>query len=106
KISENRQKQQDKKLKKKEEIEKIPSPVEEDVVDVAYSFEETEHGQLEVQLMEDVLEEQDDASFSVPNVTNEDYTLPPVSLLAEPVKHTQQRKISNSKHGRVTRRNV
>ena len=94
KISENRQKQQDKKLKKKEEIEKIPSPVEEDVVDVAYSFEETEHGQLEVQLMEDVLEEQDDASFSVPNVTNEDYTLPPVSLLAEPVKHTQQKEKS------------
>ena len=94
KISENRQKQQDKKLKKKEEIEKIPSPVEEDVVDVAYSFEKTEHGQLEVQLMEDVLEEQDDASFSVPNVTNEDYTLPPVSLLAEPVKHTQQKEKS------------
>lgn len=94
KISENRQKQQDKKLKEKEEIEKIPSSVEEDVVDVAYSFEETEHGQLEVQLMEDVLEEQDDASFSMPNVTNEDYTLPPVSLLAEPVKHTQQKEKS------------
>lgn len=94
KISENRQKQQDKKLKEKEEIEKIPSSVDEDVVDVAYSFEETEHGQLEVQLMEDVLEEQDDASFSMPNVTNEDYTLPPVSLLAEPVKHTQQKEKS------------
>src|SRR5699024_6720723 len=30
----------------------------------------------------------------VPNVTNEDYTLPPVSLLAEPVKHTQQKEKS------------
>src|SRR5699024_1485027 len=32
--------------------------------------------------------------FCVPNVTNEDYTLPPVSLRAEPVKHTQQKEKS------------
>lgn len=80
-----------------DEIKELKKPTED--LDVQFSYDETNNGQLAMPMEEEIEpeEELNDLDVTVVdrnNEKNDHYVLPSIELLAEPVKHSQQREKS------------
>lgn len=90
----NANKQEDLQAEIAVQVETVDSDEE---VAVQYSFEESESGQLEIPIEEE--NDEDDAAHheritGIQAEGTSNYELPPIELLSEPIKHTQQQEKS------------